>query len=257
MSGDDPSNLIRMIPAEEEVHIRNATLAYNNEIIFSNIHFELLAQKWTSILGPSGVGKSSFLKMIAGLVTSQSIIEGNTSIAYMAQTDLLLPWLTVLENTTLGLKLRDSNRHERHLYYERAVYLLSQVGLKNVLHLYPRNLSGGMRQRVALVRTLLENKEIILMDEPFSALDAITRFKLQELAMELLKDKTVLLITHDPTEALRLSHFIYVMQGRPAQLKLVADLPSVPPRTLSNSDLIRYQAVLFNELSHAATENNP
>lgn len=106
-----------------------------------------------------------------------------------------------------------------------------------------------MRQRVALVRTLMENKPIILMDEPFSAVDAITRYKLQELAVHLLKDKTVLFITHDPMESLRLADKIYIMHHQPAQLKLVAQLASHAPRALNHPELMQLQAQLFHELA--------
>src|SRR3990167_3228776 len=118
------------------------------------------------------------------------------------------------------------------------------------MHLYPHQLSGGMRQRVALVRTLMEEKPIILMDEPFSALDAITRYKLQALAVDLLKEKTVFFITHDPSEALRLAHIIYIMQGRPAFLKPVAHLSSAIPRELTDPETSKLQTDLFHQLAN-------
>ncbi|TAK79023.1 MAG: ABC transporter ATP-binding protein [Gammaproteobacteria bacterium] len=233
------------------VRIKNASLAYGEQIIFSKLNMELTAGKWIGLLGPSGVGKSSLLRMLAGITTAQGKIETDNNlplhqqIAYMAQTDLLLPWLTVLDNTTLP-SLRGSNP------VTAGTLLLEKVGLGHALHLYPHQLSGGMRQRVALVRTLLENKPVILMDEPFSALDAITRYKLQALAADLLRDKTVLFITHDPLEALRLSHEIYIMQGTPAQVKSVAQLASPTPREITDPTLVELQAHLFRELAAAS-----
>jgi putative hydroxymethylpyrimidine transport system ATP-binding protein len=281
-----------------DITITNACLAFANKPIFSGINLHIPAKHWVALLGPSGVGKSSFLRLIAGLNTaqenSQAIISTSNhlpiqqQIAYMAQSDLLLPWMTVLNNAMLGAKLRatlaaklgsklgstlsaklnaklnlklrpklstelDSQTHnQQNTLIQHATLLLKQVGLENALDLYPHQLSGGMRQRLALVRTLMENKPIVLMDEPFSALDAITRYKLQDLCAELLKNKTVLFITHDPTEALRLAHTIYIMQDQPANLKAITTLSSPAPRNIAEREFTTLQALLFNELAQAA-----
>ena len=124
----------------------------------------------------------------------------------MAQNDLLLPWLSVFDNVLLGARLRGEN-----LERERALEMLRKVDLVMKAEAKPRELSGGQRQRVALARTLMENRPIVLLDEPFSALDAMTRLKMQELTAELLTGKTVLLVTHDPGEAARLGHRILIM----------------------------------------------
>jgi putative hydroxymethylpyrimidine transport system ATP-binding protein len=244
-----------------DITIENASLSYASKLIFNQINLHIPAGQWLALLGPSGVGKSSLLRLIAGLTTPQEQSQARLSvsngiplheqIAYMAQTDLLLPWMNVLDNATLGMKLRNQSIN-RQQNIERAKSLLTHVGLEHVLHHYPQQLSGGMRQRVALVRTLMEDKPIVLMDEPFSALDAITRYKLQALSAELLKHKTVLFITHDPTEALRLANEIYLMQGMPARLKSIASLSSAVPRSLTDPQLISLQALLFDELSQAA-----
>jgi putative hydroxymethylpyrimidine transport system ATP-binding protein len=251
------------------LHIENASLAYNGIPIFTSLNLTIPAGKWISLLGPSGVGKSSLLRLIAGLMQANEEAQGNIyidnhdmhagcainhQIAFMAQTDLLLPWLTVLSNATLGLKLCSHTQKDYAAKVKKATLLLEKVGLGKATSLYPAQLSGGMRQRVALVRTLMEDKPIVLMDEPFSALDAITRHHLQDLAADLLKNKTVLFITHDPTEALRLAHDIYIMQGCPAELKLVAKLPSVIPRHFRDPEVIKWQALLFHELTKAAGE---
>ncbi len=244
-----------------EIRIRNAALAYSNKTVFSDINLDISAGKWIGLLGPSGIGKSSFLRMIAGLTLPQEQSGGilyadnniplNQQVAYMAQTDLLLPWLTVLGNVLLGCKLRPQQRGEKAAAIAKATSLLEQAGLKQAHHLYPHQLSGGMRQRVALVRTLMEYKPIVLMDEPFSALDAITRYKLQETAAALLKDKTVLFITHDPVEALRLADSIYIMQGHPAGLKQVVELTSLAPRSLLDPEVTNLQGLLYQELARS------
>lgn len=240
------------------ITIKKARVAYPNKLIFSDLSFELPVGQWIGLLGPSGVGKSTLLKMIAGLMTAPDTtmitdhpIALGQQTAYMAQSDLLLPWLTVIDNTLLSIKLRYHTKKERKAKYELAVSLLKQVGLNRALYLYPHELSGGMRQRVALIRTLLTEKPIILMDEPFSALDAITRYKLQALAVETLRDKTVLFITHDPLEALRLAHLIYVMKGHPATINPFTAIHTPIPREMNDPDMIAYSAKLYQALSLA------
>jgi putative hydroxymethylpyrimidine transport system ATP-binding protein len=204
------------------------------------------------------------LRFIAGLTTQDERSQGTITvdndipitqqIAYMAQTDCLLPWLNAHENIMLGFKLRGQTGLARKSAAKEAHLLMEKVGLKHAASLYPAQLSGGMRQRVALVRTLIENQPIILMDEPFSALDAVTRYRLQNLAATLLKNKTVLFITHDPLEALRLADEIYVMHGAPATLQLTVKLTSPTPRDPSHDEIIHWQTKLFNQLLHATNE---
>lgn len=242
--------------------IENAALAYNGKMLFSHLNLHLPAGKWISLLGPSGIGKSSLLRLLAGLVNKKEIIQATIradnhlpvaqQLAYMPQTDVLLPWLTVLGNVTLCLKLHRHKKNDYEIQMAKAKLLLEKVGLANAHHLYPHQLSGGMRQRAALVRTLMEEKTIVLMDEPFSALDAITRYKLQELAADLLKEKTVLFITHDPSEALRLGHEIYIMHGAPATLKHVLQLTSPIPRDYTDPTLLNWQALLFQQLTETS-----
>lgn len=262
---------MRLTPPEEEVnapsiHIRDAGLTFGREAIFSQLNLTLKAAEWTGLLGLSGVGKSSLLRMIAGLTTAHETLFGqieadnghplSQQIAYMAQTDLLLPWLTVLDNALLGYHLRPpSVETPRAKARDKARELLAKVGLSKAIEWLPSQLSGGMRQRVALVRTLMENKPIVLMDEPFSALDAITRYKLQALAVELLAGKTVLFITHDPSEALRLAKDIYIMQGSPAVIKLITHLHTPAPRDLADPFLIEHQSLLYQTLTQAAGEH--
>lgn len=233
------------------VTVHAARLTYGGQALFDDLDFTLEAGRCTCLLGTSGVGKSSLLRLIAGLlpdadsrIASDDGLPLSHRTAFMAQQDLLLPWATVLDNVLLGYRLRGEP-----LPQEQAVALLERLGLADRLKDRPAQLSGGMRQRVALARTLIEDRPLILMDEPFSALDAVTRFRLQELAAELLRGRTVLLVTHDPLEALRLGHRIHVMTGRPARLSEALEPAGETPRDLSDPDLLRLQGELMKRLA--------
>ena len=242
------------------IYLRDTYLAYDKTVLFNNLSITIAAKKCTCLLGPSGVGKSTLLRLIAGLINKSDkktllhgtiTIEENISIsdnvAYMAQTDLLLPWLNALDNAVLGSRLRGEHSEELIM---QAKDLFEKVDLKNAALKYPHELSGGMRQRVALIRTLIENKPIVLMDEPFSSLDAITRYQLQNLSTELLKNRTVLLVTHDPMEALRIADEIIVMSGQPVSLKTIS-LTSPTPRNISDKDVIENSETLYRALTSA------
>lgn len=177
-------------------------------------------------------------------------VEGR--IAYMAQQDLLLPWCSVLDNTLLGARLR--GEPTGGAVEARALELLARVRLADSAAVRPAQLSGGMRQRAALARTLMERRAIVLMDEPFSALDAITRFEIQALAARLLAGRTVLLVTHDPLEALRLGHRVQVMAGRPARLGTALEPPGEPPRDPGDPALLQLHSELLKRLAGAREE---
>ena len=235
------------------VLLEKVTFSYKGEYIFKSLDFKVEGGSWTCLIGPSGVGKSTFLKLISGSIQegfSGSIRFENRKTqkgltAWMAQKDLLLPWLSVVDNVCLGARLRGEITGEIH---EKAVHLLKGAGLGDYIRALPSELSGGMRQRVALLRTLMENRPVILMDEPFSALDALTRLKLQDIAAELVGGATVLMVTHDPLEALRLGHRIHVMSGKPATLSKPLIPPGDPPRNPGERTIISLQAELLNLL---------
>ena len=245
-----------------DVNVSNAGLAYGKHRIFTGLNLTLKGGRWTCLLGGSGVGKTSLLRFIAGLniggdvhttgsVSCQDGFSLKGRIAWMAQQDLLLPWYSVLDNITLGEKLRTSFFKKSRLSPEakdKAYDILKRVGLDSKAETLPQNLSGGQRQRVALARTLMENRPVVLMDEPFGALDAITRLNLQDLACELLANKTILLITHDPLEALRLGHQVYHLQGQPARLTDAIEPPGNIPRSLEDSTLMSLQGQLLDRL---------
>ncbi|WP_342147652.1 ABC transporter ATP-binding protein [Rickettsiella endosymbiont of Aleochara curtula] len=237
------------------VLVSNASLRYQDKILFDQLNFHLAAGQTTCLLGKSGIGKSRFLQLIAGLNTPRAHVSTCDQkgvfgrLTYMPQTNTLLPWLNILNNVVLGYRLR----HSKPPPYAQAGELLKQLGLGDTLNKYPAQLSGGMQQRVALARVLLEKRPIVLMDEPFSALDTITRYQLQELTAQALKNHTVLLVTHDPLEALRLGHHIAIMSGEPAKINYInCELNDSPPRSLNNPKLLQWQAKLLHHLSAGA-----
>lgn len=240
-----------------DIHLSNASLHWQHHCVFSQLNLKLPGGQWTSILGQSGVGKSSLIQLLCG-ITDEADVQGEIAcsdgrplagrVAWMAQDDLLLPWLSVLENVLLGARLTQQRRPKPE-QIERARYLLSQVGLSERAQVLPAQLSGGQRQRVALARTLFQDCPLVCMDEPFSALDAINRLRLQDLAASLLHDRTVLMITHDPLEALRLSDQILVLGGSPAKLSSPITPPGQAPRQVSDSEVLRLQGELLEMLA--------
>lgn len=246
MSSDQFASNLPPRPAAAGFSLAGHGFSFGPHQVLAPYRLELGSRETVAILGPSGIGKSTLLRQVAGLL-SPSPHGGR--IAWMAQQDLLLPWLTISENLTLGARLRGEPPD-----WDRAEALLERLGLAGSAAARPATLSGGMRQRVALARTLMEDRPLILMDEPFSALDPVTRESIQDLACELLADRAVLLVTHDPVEACRIADRIFVLSGRPAILRLVADLPQPKPRDVLSADLLGTLRAVHEALRQADRE---
>ncbi|EPZ42595.1 ABC transporter ATP-binding protein [Alicyclobacillus acidoterrestris] len=214
---------------------KSFTTGNGKHLVLDQIHLEMNEGDFICVVGPSGCGKTTLLNIIGGLETPDDgvvshrgmPIEGpNPSRGVIFQQYALFPWKTVLENVAFGLKLKGMSRRERT---DIALHYLDLVGLSDFKDAYPKELSGGMKQRVAIARAYAANPEVLLMDEPFGALDAQTRGQLQE---ELLKTwekekKTVFFITHDVEEAVILANRVIMMDAHPGRIKreLAVDLP--------------------------------
>ncbi len=208
----------------------------------NQLDLEVANGEFVSLIGPSGCGKSTLFSIIAGLEQPDSgwlaidgIRDGQRAgqAGYMPQQPLLLPWRTVEENVLLGLDVRKVPRQQG---YERARELLKRFGLADFAGYYPSVLSGGMRQRVALLRTVLFNPNFLLLDEPFGALDALTRLTCQMWLLDLWQQMhaSVLFITHDVREAILLSDRIYILSARPARVLRVVNVPLERPRRVEH-----------------------
>lgn len=197
--------------------------------LIEGLDLALPAGAFACLLGRSGAGKSTLLRAIAGLqALTAGRIEGAVPCAFMAQQDGLLPWGDAVSNVTLGTRLR-GERADR----ARALTLLSETGLDGHMQKRPAELSGGMRQRVALARTLYEDRGLVLLDEPFGAVDSLTRIGLHALTKRLLAGRTVVMVTHDPWEALALGTHVAVLAGAPARITHVEALhPGEPKRAI-------------------------
>jgi NitT/TauT family transport system ATP-binding protein len=214
-------------------NVRKSFPSHAGEVrVLDGLSFDIYDQDFVSIIGPSGCGKSTIFNIIAGLIEpdegsilyeGQRVTNLRGRVGYMMQKDLLFPWRTVLGNVLLGLESKGITGAAAR---ETAREYLNTYGLAGFEKSYPRTLSGGMRQRVALIRTLIIDPDILLLDEPFSALDYQTRLYLEGVLIEAVETfhKTVVLVTHDIDEAVALSRRVVVLSGRPARVKAVHDI---------------------------------
>lgn len=193
-------------------------------LAIKDLNLNIKEGEFVAIVGPSGCGKTTLLSILCSLEEkSQGEIiytQGKQKMGYMLQNDTLFPWLNILDNTLLGLKIEKNITKEN---IQKVTKLLETYGLKDFIKKYPNNLSGGMRQRVALIRTLATNPDILLLDEPFSALDYQTRLAVSDDVWKIIKKekKTTIMITHDIAEAISMADRIIVLTNRPAKVKSI------------------------------------
>ncbi|WP_346894864.1 ABC transporter ATP-binding protein [Clostridium sp. UBA7503] len=215
------------------IEIKNVYMNYHTlsaeTVALKDINFTVNGGEFVSIVGPSGCGKSTLLNIVSGLIEASSgniLVDGRVQegysdkIGYMFQKDQLFEWLTVLQNVSIGLKIKKMMNDDAKIKLEK---LLKNYNLWEFKDHYPRQLSGGMRQRVALIRTLALDPEVLLLDEPFSALDYQTRLNVSDEIYEIIKNegKTAIMVTHDISEAVSMSSRIIVLSKRPAVIKKI------------------------------------
>jgi NitT/TauT family transport system ATP-binding protein len=232
--------------AENIVELRGVARAFRGPrgevVALKDVDLEIPTGQFLTVVGPSGCGKSTLLNIIVGLIEptrGEQYYAGkpyrgiNRDIGYVTQSDNLFPWRTVLRNVTFGLDMRGIGRRQERK--NRALELLEQVGLQDFAGHYRHELSGGMRQRVNIVRTLAYNPKIILLDEPFGPLDVQNRLQLQDLLLRLWQDRpgtTVIFITHDLTEAIGLGDRVVVMSARPGRVREIVPVTLPRPRDI-------------------------
>lgn len=194
-------------------------------LAIDNISLSIKENSITAIVGPSGCGKSTLLNIIGKLdnLTKGKITYKKDKIGYMFQTDCLFPWLTILDNCLIGLKVQHKLTKENIEYVKK---LLNDYGLKEFINSYPKDLSGGMKQRVALIRTLATKPDLLLLDEPFSALDYQTRLSVSDDVYKIIKKekKTTIIITHDIAEAISMADTVIILSKRPAKIKKIYNI---------------------------------
>ncbi len=218
-----------------KLQVRNVSVEFDEKKIIENISIDLREGELVCILGTSGVGKTTLFNVISGLISPTSgevfldgknILENSGKISYMLQKDLLLPFKTIIDNVSLPLVIKGVKKSEAR---ERAQKYFAEFGLSGTEKKYPNQLSGGMRQRAALLRTYMFSCEVALLDEPFSALDAITKRKMQNWYLNIMEKikLSTLFITHDIDEAILISKRIYIISGNPGKItkEIKIDLP--------------------------------
>ena len=237
--------------------IKNLSKIYHTKTsetkAIENFSFELNNNEFIAIVGPSGCGKSTILNILANLDNKSDgeiIIKDNVKLGYMLQQDALFSWKTVLDNCLLGLKINKMNNKDY------VLKLLNTYGLKDFLNSYPNTLSGGMRQRVALIRTLATKPDILLLDEPFSALDYQTRLKVSDDVYNIIKKekKSAIMVTHDIAEAISMADKIIVLSKRPSVIKKIIDInltdKSTPINNRKAKEFAYYYDLIWKEIDY-------
>ena len=219
-----------------------------------NFSLELDKGEFVALVGPSGCGKSTILSILSGLEKEDSgTIEATGNIGYMLQTDALFDWLTILDNCLLGLRIQNKLTTENKQY---VLNLLEKYGLKEFINSYPYQLSGGMRQRAALIRTFATKPDILLMDEPFSALDYQSRLTISDDVYKILKEegKSIIIVTHDIAEAISICNRVIVLSKRPCSVKKIFnidfDSKSIPTQNRKEIKFSSYYEQIWKEIDY-------
>lgn len=235
------------------VNINNVFLNYHSlegeTLALNDINLSVEKGQFIAIVGPSGCGKSTLLSLIAGLlmpssgeikVMDQLVTKPQTTTGYMLQRDHLFSWRTIWQNVILGLEVRNQLTEENIAYVEK---LLNDYGLARFKNHYPNQLSGGMRQKVALIRTLALEPELLLLDEPFSALDYQTRLSLGDEISEIIRNenKTAILVTHDISEAISMADQVIIFSSRPARIKQIVDISLTQKKPLERRNEVGFK----------------
>ena len=245
------SNIIKIDNLHKKYYSKEGVV-----VAIDDITLDVVEGEYLSIVGPSGCGKSTLLNIIGGIDTKSSgkiEMDDNIKIGYMLQNDCLFPWLNILDNCLIGLKI-EGNLTEENISYVKE--LLNTYGLSDFIYKYPSSLSGGMRQRAALIRTLAIKPDILLLDEPFSALDYQTRLAVSDDVYKIIKEtgKTVIMITHDLAEAISMSSRVVVLTGRPAKVKKIYDIvmknKSGPIENRKCQEFSIYYDMIWKEIDH-------
>ena len=242
---------------KEVLRFENVSMHYHSKqgetIAIENMNFSVAEGEFLAIIGPSGCGKTTLLSLSAGLLTpTQGEVKTNgCSFGYMLQKDELFPWRTIEKNIFLPLEVKDTNTLEHR---KQALALAEKYGLSKFLKSYPSALSGGMRQRVALIRTLAVNPDVLLLDEPFSALDYQTRLSVCDDVYKIIRSekKTALLITHDISEAISVADRVLVLSRRPATVTASHTLDfteNEPLKRRENKNFSKWFEILWKELN--------
>lgn len=228
----------------KKITISNLCKRFKDKLILKDINLSVYEDEIVSIIGPSGCGKSTIFNILSNLTTPDSgEININGKFSYMYQKDLLLPYKNIIDNVSMPLILKNEKKKKSH---EKVKPYFSIFGLEGYENKYPDELSGGMRQRVNFMRTFINSSDIMLLDEPFGALDSITRTSMQNWLLDIKKDikSTILLITHDIDEAIILSNRIYILSNKPA----IVNKEVLVDKSLYNKDNLENVAKLKKEI---------
>ena len=239
----------------EIINLRKTYHTPKDEILaVDNFSYTLKENEFIAIVGPSGCGKSTILSVLCGLENASAgtiTLKPNTKIGYMLQQDCLFEWRTILENCIIGLEINHNLNNETKQY---VVELLKKYGLEEFMDKYPRNLSGGMRQRVALIRTLATKPDILLLDEPFSALDYQTRLAVSDDVYKIIKEeqKSAIMVSHDLAESISLADKVIVLTNRPAKIKKIFEIKltnrSTPIENRKAKEFSSYYDAIWKEI---------